>query len=74
MLKRNVSVKEAPQRWQDNAADGAFDVVFTFEERVFDMVIEGLLTLYYLVVCLFAWFQQVNPLQFTIVVGFNIKY
>lgn len=61
MLKRNVSVKEAPQRWQDNAADGAFDVVFTFEERVFDMVIEGLLTLYYLVVCLFAWFQQVNP-------------
>lgn len=48
MLKRNVSVKEAPQRWQDNAADGAFDVVFTFEERVFDMVIEGLLTLYYL--------------------------
>lgn len=54
MLKRNVSVKEAPQRWQDNAADGAFDVVFTFEERVFDMVIEGLLTLYYLVVCLFA--------------------
>jgi hypothetical protein len=49
-------------------------VVFTFEERVFDMVIEGLLTLYYLVVCLFAWFQQVNPLQFTIVVGFNIKY
>lgn len=42
MLKRNASVKEAPQRWQDNAADGAFDVVFTFEERVFDMVIDDL--------------------------------
>ncbi|KAH9533531.1 hypothetical protein CY35_18G057300 [Sphagnum magellanicum] len=42
MLKRNLSVKEAPQRWQDNAEDGAFDVVFTFEERVFDMVIEDL--------------------------------
>lgn len=42
MLKRNLGVKDAPQRWQDNAADGAFDVVFTFEERVFDMVIEGL--------------------------------
>lgn len=41
MLKRNLGVKEAPQRWQDNAADGAFDVVFTFEERVFDMVIDG---------------------------------
>jgi RNA polymerase II subunit A C-terminal domain phosphatase SSU72 len=42
MLKRNLRVKEAPQRWQDNAADGAFDVIFTFEERVFDMVIENL--------------------------------
>lgn len=42
MLKRNSSVKTAPQRWQENAADGCFDVVFTFEEKVFDMVIEGL--------------------------------
>ncbi|KAK6925665.1 RNA polymerase II subunit A [Dillenia turbinata] len=42
MLKRNVTVKTAPQRWQDNAADGLFDVVFTFEEKVFDMVIEDL--------------------------------
>lgn len=41
MLKRNLSVKLAPQRWQDNAHDGAFDVVFTFEEKVFDMVVEG---------------------------------
>ncbi|XVF23404.1 hypothetical protein REPUB_Repub13aG0035100 [Reevesia pubescens] len=42
MLKRNLSVKLAPQRWQDNAADGSFDIVFTFEEKVFDMVIEDL--------------------------------
>ncbi|KAL2609069.1 hypothetical protein R1flu_027642, partial [Riccia fluitans] len=42
MLKRNLGVKDAPQRWQDNAADGAFDVIFTFEERVFDIVIEDL--------------------------------
>ncbi|MED6191801.1 hypothetical protein PIB30_004014 [Stylosanthes scabra] len=42
MLKRNSTVKTAPQRWQDNAADGSFDVVFTFEEKVFDMVIEDL--------------------------------
>lgn len=41
MLKRNLSVKLAPQRWQENAADGSFDVVFTFEEKVFDMVVEG---------------------------------
>lgn len=41
MLKRNLSVKLAPQRWQDNADDGSFDVVITFEEKVFDMVIEG---------------------------------
>lgn len=42
MLKRNASVKLAPQRWQDNAADGSFDVVITFEEKVFDMVVEDL--------------------------------
>ncbi|OMO57621.1 RNA polymerase II subunit A [Corchorus capsularis] len=42
MLKRNLSVKLAPQRWQDNAPDGSFDIVLTFEEKVFDMVIEDL--------------------------------
>ncbi|XP_064978923.1 uncharacterized protein LOC135620147 isoform X1 [Musa acuminata AAA Group] len=42
MLKRNLGVKNAPQRWQDNAADGCFDVVMTFEEKVFDTVIEDL--------------------------------
>ncbi|XP_015887864.1 uncharacterized protein LOC107422871 [Ziziphus jujuba] len=42
MLKRNSGVKLAPQRWQDNAVDGFFDIVFTFEEKVFDMVIEDL--------------------------------
>ncbi|PKA57372.1 RNA polymerase II subunit A C-terminal domain phosphatase SSU72 [Apostasia shenzhenica] len=42
MLKRNYSVKTAPQRWQENAVDGRFDVIFTFEEKVFDTVIEDL--------------------------------
>lgn len=42
MLKRNLAVKHAPQRWQDNADDGPFDVVISFEEKVFDMVIEDL--------------------------------
>ncbi|KAK3224620.1 hypothetical protein Dsin_004482 [Dipteronia sinensis] len=42
MLKRNLSVKLAPQRWQDNALDGSFDIVFAFEEKVFDMVLEDL--------------------------------
>ncbi|XP_076949792.1 uncharacterized protein LOC143622568 isoform X3 [Bidens hawaiensis] len=40
MLKRNLGVKTAPQRWQENGPDGHFDVVFTFEEKVFDMVVE----------------------------------
>ncbi|KAI3920337.1 hypothetical protein MKX01_000676 [Papaver californicum] len=44
MLKRNIGVKFAPQSWQENSADGTFDVVFTFEEKVFDMVIEDLHT------------------------------
>ncbi|RWR93735.1 RNA polymerase II subunit A C-terminal domain-containing protein [Cinnamomum micranthum f. kanehirae] len=42
MLKRNSTVKPAPQRWQENASDGSFDVVLTFEEKVFDMVVEDL--------------------------------
>ncbi|XP_039125689.1 RNA polymerase II subunit A C-terminal domain phosphatase SSU72 [Dioscorea cayenensis subsp. rotundata] len=42
MLKRNSSVKTAPQRWQDNATDGVFNVVLTFEEKVFDMVLQDL--------------------------------
>ncbi|KAF0888468.1 hypothetical protein E2562_014272 [Oryza meyeriana var. granulata] len=42
MLKRNTSVKLAPQRWQDNASDGLFDVIFTFEERVFDLVVDDM--------------------------------
>jgi RNA polymerase II subunit A C-terminal domain phosphatase SSU72 len=42
MLKRNIAIKTAPQRWQENADDGPFDVVFTFEERVFDVVLEDL--------------------------------
>nr|XP_025878059.1 RNA polymerase II subunit A C-terminal domain phosphatase SSU72 isoform X1 [Oryza sativa Japonica Group] len=41
MLKRNTSVKLAPQRWQDNAGDGLFDVIFSFEERVFDLIVDG---------------------------------
>ncbi|EES16722.1 hypothetical protein BDA96_08G054600 [Sorghum bicolor] len=42
MLKRNTSVKLAPQRWQDNAGDGVFDMIMTFEERVFDLVVEDM--------------------------------
>eukprot|EP00850_Spirogloea_muscicola_P003201 SM000013S26370 [mRNA] locus=s13:21252:23171:- [translate_table: standard] len=42
MLHRNSGVKEAPERWQDNAQDGKFDVVLAFEERVFDMVVSDL--------------------------------
>lgn len=41
MLRRNMKVKEAPQKWQDNHADGPFDIVITFEERIFDIVNEG---------------------------------
>ncbi|KAK1628489.1 hypothetical protein QYE76_002804 [Lolium multiflorum] len=42
MLKRNIGVKVAPQRWQDNAGDGVFDMILTFEERVFDLVVEDM--------------------------------
>lgn len=35
-------MKLAPQRWQDNAGDGVFDMILTFEERVFDLVVEDM--------------------------------
>jgi RNA polymerase II subunit A C-terminal domain phosphatase SSU72 len=39
MVKRNMGVKLAPERFQENQE--RFDVVVTFEERVMDQVIEG---------------------------------
>ena len=39
MLRRNMSVKHAPQRWQDN--EKHFDVVIVFEERLMDNLLEG---------------------------------
>ncbi|ONK75721.1 uncharacterized protein A4U43_C03F19850 [Asparagus officinalis] len=43
MLKRNMSVNLAPQRWQDNVADGPFDVVLSFEDRVSYAIVDGYL-------------------------------
>ena len=39
MLRRNMSIKPAPQRWQDNQEP--FDVVVVFEERLMDNLLEG---------------------------------
>ncbi|CAL5227577.1 g10573 [Coccomyxa viridis] len=38
MLQRNMSIKLAPQRWQDNQEQ--FDVVIVFEERLMDNLLE----------------------------------
>jgi RNA polymerase II subunit A C-terminal domain phosphatase SSU72 len=40
MLKRNLKIKSAPERFQDT--DKQFDVIVTFEDRVFDIVTETL--------------------------------
>ncbi|KAJ1477680.1 RNA polymerase II subunit A [Baffinella frigidus] len=42
MLNRNVTVKLAPERWHDMDKSNPFDVVLTYEERVFDAVIQEL--------------------------------
>jgi RNA polymerase II subunit A C-terminal domain phosphatase SSU72 len=39
MLRRNMAVKRAPERWQDGRL--VFDVVVTFEERVMEQVVDG---------------------------------
>ncbi|KAG2441346.1 hypothetical protein HYH02_009939 [Chlamydomonas schloesseri] len=54
MLRRNMGVKTAPERFQDNRDH--FDVVVTFEERVMEQVIEDMnqrpqVTLQPLLVC-----------------------
>jgi len=40
MLERNGQIKLAPERWQNHV--GRFDVIFTFERRVFNDVLEEL--------------------------------
>jgi len=42
MLERNMRIKEAPERWQEEKMQH-FDLVITFEERVFDIVNEDLM-------------------------------
>jgi RNA polymerase II subunit A C-terminal domain phosphatase SSU72 len=41
MVERNVGIKDHPERWQElKTLSGKFDIVFCFEERVFDALIE----------------------------------
>lgn len=39
MVLRNSKIKDKPQRFQDNKDE--FDIIITFEDRVFDIVCEG---------------------------------
>jgi len=40
MLERNMTVKKAPEKWQDNRT--SFNVAFTFEERVMEQLVEDM--------------------------------
>lgn len=38
-----MQIKRAPERWQETTKH--FDIVITFDQRVYDMVVEGILLL-----------------------------
>lgn len=42
MLRRDKSVKAAPNRFQDSKEVESVDVCICFDERVFDSVLEGI--------------------------------
>jgi len=43
MVERNIDIKDHPERWQEIPnLSGKFDIVFCFEERVFDQLMENL--------------------------------
>ena len=42
MVERNMDIKDHPERWQEiPSLSGRFDIVFCFEERVFDQLMEN---------------------------------
>ena len=47
MLERDILTKKAPQKWQDNSTTdlAQLDVVVCFEDRIFDIVLEGSLAI-----------------------------
>lgn len=45
MLQRDMRVKRAPQRFQDEKNINDIDICICFDERVFDLVLEGIIRL-----------------------------
>ena len=41
MVERDAKVKQAPERWQEERAQ--FQLVITFDRRVFESVVDGML-------------------------------
>jgi hypothetical protein len=54
MLERNIKIKTAPEQWHAEAKQH-FNIVITFEERVFDAVFEGKLVACTGVAALLPW-------------------
>lgn len=44
MLRRNIGIKTRPERWQDDRRH--FNLVVCFEQRIFDIVLEGIATFF----------------------------
>lgn len=75
MLDRNRKIKEAPERFQE--AKKEFDVIFTCEERCFDIVCEGRQARQMFIVCVDLLGKTSTEYngekKFVYVVNFDIK-
>ena len=71
MIQRDMRVKRAPQRFQDECDVSKVDVCLCFDERVFDLVMESMI--WWLWSSLDLQFRDVNGLKPLLVFNLHVQ-